>query len=89
MELELPANLLITGAALGAKLDDPKGRTSVILKYFALDLIGSDASESGDESSEAEAEEKPDTAIVLCSLTPEKVGIFRHVETMWFTSSFS
>ena len=70
MTLELPANLLITGAALGAKLDDPKGRTSVLMKYFALDI---EPESEGDSEEGGEGEEEPDTTVVLCSLTPDKV----------------
>ena len=69
VELEPPANLIITGASLGAKLSD-KGRTSVVMRYLALDAEGEDASDNDDDE---EDEDKPDTNVVLCSLTPDKV----------------
>jgi FK506-binding nuclear protein len=61
------SDLVITNAALGTKLADSTGRTSVKLTYTRPVKVDddSDEEEDGDEAAQVET--------VLCSLTPGKV----------------
>jgi FK506-binding nuclear protein len=59
-------DLVITNAALGIKLADSNGRTSIKLTYTRpVKVDDSDEEEDGDEAALVET--------VLCSLTPGKV----------------
>ena len=62
--VEPPVPLLITGAALDAKLNSTTGRTSVQLSYHAQD-----------DSDDEDEEEAPTTPLILCTLIPEKVRV--------------
>ena len=61
-----PSDLVITNAALGTKLADSTGRTSVKLTYTRPVKV--DEEEDDDDEDEAAQVET-----VLCSLTPGKV----------------
>ena len=61
------SDLVITNAALGTKLADATGRTSVKLTYTRPIKI------DDDEDEEEEDEEPAQVETVLCSLTPGKV----------------
>jgi hypothetical protein len=63
------SDLVITNAALGAKLADPSGRSSVKLTYMRPVKVTDD-----DEEDEEKDEEDVQIETVLCSLTPGKVS---------------
>jgi FK506-binding nuclear protein len=60
------SDLVITNAALGTKLVDPTGRTSVKLTYTRPVKVD-------DEEDEDDEDEAAQVETVLCSLTPGKV----------------
>ena len=66
------SDLVITNAALGAKLADPTGRTSVTLTYMRPVKITSD-DEDEEKGDDEDDDEDAQVETVLCSLTPGKV----------------
>jgi hypothetical protein len=75
-----PADLKIVNVALGHKLSDASGRTTLTMTYYQPHT------EDDDEEDEDEAAVVESTA-VLCSLTPGKVRLsctFSIISTLYF-----
>ena len=68
------SDLVITNAALGAKLADSTGRTSVTLTYMRPVKITSDDEDEEKEDDDEDAQ----VETVLCSFTPGKVLYVYH-----------
>jgi FK506-binding nuclear protein len=67
------SDLVITNAALGAKLADSTGRTSVTLTYMRPVKISDDEDEEKEDD-----DEDAQVETVLCSFTPGKVLYVYH-----------